>query len=64
MFYSKMKLDLVIYSHSLVLLNLYLSVLFLVDYSKLVEMHLYYSVYNTLDLVDSKLLEMLQIQEQ
>ena len=61
---QQLKLDLVIYSHSLVLLNLYLSVLFLVDYSKLVEMHMYYSVYNTLDLVDSNSVEMLQIQQQ
>ena len=44
-------LEKVLYSHSLVLLNLHLSVLFLVDYSNLVEMDIHYSVYNTLDLV-------------
>ena len=61
---QQLKLDLVIYSHSLVLLNLYPSVLFLVDCLNLVEMDIHYSVFNTLDLVDSKLLEMLQIQQQ
>ena len=51
-------LDQVYFMHSQVQQNLHLSVLFLVDYSNLVEMDIHYSVYNILDLVDSNSVEM------
>ena len=57
-------LDQVYFMHSQVQQNLYLLVLFLVDYSNLVEMDTHYSVFSTSDLVDSDLVEMLQIQQQ